>query len=181
MRTVWHRPFLAVIGVSLFGMLMSPLSASAKGSGVIAVSPSRATSTASMKPDASSSSSQAISDVQLLNSSPITLYENLRMGGAKWKVQQEVHFVHHVSLSWLHLFQPQSQVELFVNPKAPFQKFYIAVIKNSNGKPVAYMINRKIFFSLGSFRRSIHDPSDWEMIGRTLGLYSGTISVPLGT
>ncbi len=159
MHAIFRRPINVLCGFLLVGLTLSPLPAFAKGG------------------SASVPTMPWPKDVQLLNASPLTLYENLHISGAKWSVVQESHFIHHLD-TLLHSEGP-CELGQFVNPGAPHQKFYFAVIKNNLGKPIVYAINRRIILSLVNFRHAIHDHSDWEMIGSALGLYSGTVSVPL--
>ncbi len=160
MFAIFRRSIKVLGSLLLVGLTLSPLPAFAKGdSALVQTMPWP-------------------KDVQLLNASPLTLYENLHVLGAKWGVVQESYFIHHKMDTLLHAVGP-CELGQFINPKSPHQKFYFAVIKNGLGKPVAYAINRKIFLNLFSFRHAIHDHSDWEMIGSALGLYSGTVSVPL--
>lgn len=161
MHAIFRRPIKVLCSFLLFGLILSPFSASAKSDLSIPLT------------------MPWPKDVKLLNVSPLTLYENLHVNGARWSVVQESHFIHLVGTS----FHGMGQCELgqFVNPRSPHQKYYFAVLKNTLGKPVAYAINRRIFLSLINFRHAIHDHSDWEMIGSTLGLYSGTVSVPLSS
>ncbi len=111
----------------------------------------------------------------------ITLYENLALKVKQVSLLKETQFVKNISVHRLHLVQPSYEVWAFSNPNSPRNVFFITKVTDQYTGLVVYFLNGQQYWTANALQNAIKDQVDWEAIGRALGVYSGSISVPLGS
>ncbi|MCY0900972.1 MAG: hypothetical protein OWU32_02155 [Firmicutes bacterium] len=97
------------------------------------------------------------------------LFDNLKVASAKWSYADEMQYVQSLRLG--------STVDLVKPFRAPNgQVFFCGVISLAHRQRL-FLVNRQTFTSLAKWRSYIQDASDFELIGHTLGVYTGPITV----
>ncbi len=110
------------------------------------------------------------------NQTPNTLYDNLRAPGAKWSVAQEYVFIDKVA----DRYRASKDGEYCTSFQTPNgQLYYFGVAETSRMKQPIFIVNHRVFPTLEKFKHYIHDRSDFELIGASLGVYNGPITVSL--
>lgn len=103
------------------------------------------------------------------------LFNELRMKPAKWDFASEVSFID----SSTALKKPiQVKLGRYLSPSG--KVYYFGVVELT-GHHWLYVANRRQFLSIEKWKRYIHNISDYELIGASLGVYSGPITVTLAT
>jgi hypothetical protein len=107
------------------------------------------------------------------------LYDNLSIRPAHWSQLAEEraiarmvrrHHLTNVSLRAVEAIAPDGKT------------YYFAVVKEQgkHGKTL-FVVDRKAFLTLARMRKYVKDQSDFELIGASLGFYSGPITVTVST
>jgi len=99
------------------------------------------------------------------------LFNNLKVAAAKWSYADELQYVQSL--------RPGS-AEVLIKPfQAPNGQLFFCGVISLPHRQRLYLVNREIFTSLAKWRSYIQDASDFELIGHTLGVYTGPITVTI--
>ncbi|MCY0876169.1 MAG: hypothetical protein OWT28_07875 [Firmicutes bacterium] len=101
----------------------------------------------------------------------LSLFDNLKVPPAKWTYRSELD-----SLSALASLENATEVSVktFVTPDHKRYYFGVATFPDHH---IMLVANRTVFASLAQWKAYIHNQSDYELVGASLGVYNGPITV----
>lgn len=112
----------------------------------------------------------------VMNQNPGRLFDNLHAPAANWSVPDESRYVDSL-MKPLSADGANSMMAQFVTPNG--HHYFFGIVRTDHPVNVIYFANKRSFQTLDQFKAFIHDTSDWELIGTSLGIYAGPISVSL--
>lgn len=102
---------------------------------------------------------------------PLSLFNNLSVPPARWAYEAESAYVMGLP-SWTET--ADLTLKLYATPDG--KHYYFGVVSLPD-RHTLFVANRKLFHSLAQWKSYIRDQSDFELIGASLGVYNGPITV----